>query len=123
MLHDLLEPEILSSYFDVLDNFQLFPTNVVSAHRQILKEGLMVELMQDEIFRSLCQSILRVPLQTSTLIQAWKLKSGEAFDVHADGCHYVGTLTVGCSVDWKAINGGVLSFGKGRTNHWRATHN
>ena len=119
VLDELIQEDILMSYASQLDSFEDYTSAVVNAKRQLLHDGMIVDLMHDEVFRSLCQSLLHVPLLQSTWVQAWKLEKGEGFGVHADGSKYVGTLSIGCCPHWKASNGGAITFGHGGPHNWK----
>jgi hypothetical protein len=122
VLDDLFCTDVLSGYCASISGFTTYSSSVVQADRVVLKDGPVQRLMHDPIFRELCQSLLHVALHTETWIQAWRLKKGEGFQVHADGSKYLGTISVGCSQDWTAVHGGAISFGENTSSGWRSRY-
>lgn len=117
ILHDLIVPELLEADLSGV-HWSPYQTNILTGSRSKLETGFVVTLMKDPVFQQLVSAILRVPITSNVLVHAWCLQVGDYISAHADGPKYVGTLSVGCNRNWKATNGGAISFGRPTQQGW-----
>ena len=121
VLNNFVESAPLQEFVSNISTWKEFSSPVVTAQRALLHEGPVYQLMQNAVFRKLVSTLLKVPLREQVWLQAWGISKGECIKSHSDGTSYSGTCTVGCSSNWKAKDGGAISFGKNTQQGWEST--
>lgn len=112
ILEDLIEPDALLDDIGRL-SFSPCRNSLIQGNRTAVSEGLVWSLMQHPIFYSFVYSLLGLSdVSKYHFLNAWELHEGDFIGVHADGSRYQGTLSVGCTPNWKAQDGGAIAFGR-----------
>lgn len=87
-------------------------TALVHAERAPLTEGPLWELLTHPALRVLIGGALGLALPERAVMNAWRLGPGDHMGPHPDGRRYKATFSLGLCPDWRAEDGGAISFGE-----------
>ena len=86
-------------------------TALVHAERAPLTGGALWDLLTHPALRALIGGVLGVTLPERAVMNAWRLGPGDHMGPHPDGRRYRATFSLGLCPDWRADQGGAITFG------------
>lgn len=114
MLDDFLDPDALLKDISRA-SFESYQIAFIQAERSHRTSGSVWDLMNDATFQSFVFALLGISEKSQHCwLHAWQMRSGDFIGLHSDGPRYQGTISIGCTKDWKAEHGGAIAFGRPR---------
>ncbi len=86
-------------------------TALVHADRAPITGGALWALLTHPALRVLIGGVLGLTLPERAVMNAWRLGPGDHMGPHPDGRRYKATFSLGLSPDWRAEDGGAITFG------------
>ena len=86
-------------------------TALVHAERAPLTGGGLWDLLTHPALRRLIGGVLGLTLPERAVMNAWRLGPGDHMGPHPDGRRYKATFSLGLCPDWRADQGGAITFG------------
>lgn len=86
-------------------------TALVHAERAALHGGPLWDLLSHPSLRALIGGVLGLTLPERAVMNAWRLGPGDHMGPHPDGRRYRATFSLGLCPDWRADQGGAITFG------------
>lgn len=87
-------------------------TALVHAERAPVTQGVLCALLTHPALRVLIGGALGLALPERAVMNAWRLGPGDHMGPHPDGRRYKATFSLGLCPDWRADQGGAISFGE-----------